>query len=75
MDRAACTEIGHGPFYPDGGSSSDITAQYRKAIEICHRCPVTQQCLEYAIEIDDRYGVYGGTTPAQRARMRKGRTA
>ncbi len=49
----------------------------RAAIAWCERCPVRQECLEYALVTesrDMRYGVWGGTTPLQRQRMgKKGR--
>ncbi len=51
----------------------------RAAIAWCERCPVRQDCLEYALaheSRDTRYGVWGGTTPLQRQRLgKKGRCA
>ncbi len=51
----------------------------RAAIAWCERCPVQQACLEYAManeSRDMRYGVWSGTTPAQRQRIgKKGRGA
>jgi len=38
-------------------------------LAICARCPVRQECLEYAIEARERYGIWGGTTERQRRRM------
>ena len=33
---------------------------------ICHDCPIRQQCFEYALETDQRHGVWGGTSPDER---------
>lgn len=44
---------------------------YRNAKAICVRCPVMDKCLEYGIE--ENYGVWGGTTPTERAAMRNAR--
>lgn len=38
----------------------------RKAVEYCQVCPVQQQCLEYAIENREMYGVWGGMTESER---------
>lgn len=39
------------------------------ALSICARCRVKTECLEYAIEARERYGIWGGTTERQRRRM------
>ena len=44
------------------------------ALAICQRCPVTEECLAYAIEARERYGIWGGTTERQRRRIMR-RTA
>ena len=36
---------------------------------LCSRCPVEQACLDYAITEDLTEGIWGGTTPTQRARL------
>ncbi len=36
---------------------------------LCQRCPLTNPCLDYALDHDVK-GVWGGTTYAQRQRMR-----
>ena len=41
------------------------------AIDICRKCPVLKQCLEYALRHPEsaEYGVWGGATVAQRRRI------
>lgn len=41
------------------------------AIDMCRKCPVLKQCLEYALRHPEsaEYGVWGGTTVAQRRRI------
>ena len=41
------------------------------AIAMCRKCPVLKQCLEYALRHPEsaEYGVWGGTTVAQRRRI------
>ncbi len=43
--------------------------RHAKAVVICQRCPVKQECLEYALGNSEKMGVWGGTTPRQRRRM------
>lgn len=38
---------------------------------VCRPCPVRQTCLDYALEHDLRFGVWGGLTEDERARMRR----
>ena len=48
-----------------------------KAIKICAKCPVKQQCLEFALTFtptEDQYGIYGGYNPKQRNQIRLGET-
>lgn len=36
-------------------------------------CPLLQQCLEFAMNNNERYGVWGGLSPDERALLRKER--
>ncbi|GAA3410255.1 WhiB family transcriptional regulator [Streptosporangium vulgare] len=40
--------------------------QYERARAVCRRCPVRGRCLEYALNTQQMYGVWGGTTPEER---------
>ncbi|KZM36060.1 WhiB family transcriptional regulator [Oerskovia enterophila] len=56
------------PWHPD----SDLPGAYDDARTICAGCPVAEACLQTAIEAESsshgglRFGMYGGTTPAER---------
>lgn len=73
IDGAACAEIGPDLFFPDTGERSTNRHVYRDALTICETCPVATQCLEHALTNDERYGVWGGTTPNEREQMRSRR--
>lgn len=49
------------------GYHPDVTA----AVAICRRCPVEDECLLWALERREKYGVLGGFTPRQREAMRR----
>lgn len=41
-----------------------------EAKAVCSGCPVRVECLEYALKEDMSYGIWGGTTPTERKRMK-----
>lgn len=44
--------------------------QVVRARAVCARCPVRVACREYAVETGAPYGIWGGTTPKERAQLR-----
>lgn len=56
--------------HPDAWFTERVTAQGREVAEyalgFCRRCPVRVECLEAALALDVRFGIWGGTTSAQR---------
>lgn len=43
------------------------------AKKICWTCPLKVECLEWAIPVTDLVGIFGGTTAADRKRLRNER--
>ncbi len=37
----------------------------------CFGCPVRAECLEYALEHNEVFGVWGGTDPEERKQLRE----
>ena len=68
-DQAACRGTDTEIFFP---ANADEEAE---ALSICATCPVRAQCLEYAVRNKEIYGIWGGTTPDQRRRIRRERAA
>jgi len=71
MDQAACADIGPGLFYPRGEKPD--AGYYDEARRICGGCPVRAECLDYALAVDDRFGMWGGLSPQEREKVRKQR--
>jgi hypothetical protein len=63
-DLAACRGCNPSMFFPERGDSRTVA----KALEVCSRCPVTQECLNDNLFEDD--GIFGGTSGRQRRKMR-----
>jgi WhiB family redox-sensing transcriptional regulator len=40
-----------------------------KVKAVCEDCPVRKECLEYALETNQRKGVWGGTSERQRLEL------
>src|SRR5438270_80471 len=36
---------------------------------VCAPCPVLRECLDWALHTQERWGVWGGTTPEERAEL------
>ena len=51
---------------------SENLGEINQALQICNSCPIRQQCIDYALFAEE-YGVWGGTTQAQRNKMRGGK--
>ena len=45
-------------------------ARERRAKSVCAACPVQLQCLEHAIAVDERYGIWGGLNQDERRLLR-----
>jgi len=65
--RARCKEMNPEIFFPSDGIGVQI------AQRICAECPVTAECLEYALEGKVEHGVWGGASERQRRRILRGR--
>jgi WhiB family redox-sensing transcriptional regulator len=40
-----------------------------RAKEICQTCPVREPCREYALEIREQHGIWGGMTESERRQV------
>lgn len=67
-NRAACSGYHHALFFPVG--DTDETS-IERAREICMTCAVNEDCLEYALETNQRAGIWGGTTEDERRSLRR----
>lgn len=78
--HAACKDQDPEMFFPyrhPGMSSPAEEAAYwgdiQQAKETCERCPVRQECLDWALSKPERAGIWGGATEEERHRLRRAR--
>ena len=60
-----CAQTDPEAFFPEKGGST------RDAKKICTSCEVRSECLEYALENDERFGIWGGLSERERRKLRK----
>lgn len=66
MDRALCAGQDVDMFFPAAAAEAGPARWF------CRRCPVREECLGYALEQPDVFGIWGNTSKEQRTRMRNG---
>lgn len=64
--RGLCAQTDPDAFFPEKGGAT------RDAKAVCAACEVRVQCLEYALDRDERFGIWGGTSEFERKKLRKG---
>jgi WhiB family redox-sensing transcriptional regulator len=64
--EAVCAQTDPDAFFPEKGGTT------RDAKRICYGCPVIDQCLDYALEHEERYGIWGGFSERERRRIKRG---
>src|ERR1700753_3043284 len=68
LDAGACRTEDPELFFPITASGPSAR-QIEAAKAVCHRCGVQDQCLHYALESHQSYGVGGGASEEERAHM------
>lgn len=66
QDKGLCAQTDPEAFFPDKGGST------REAKRICQGCEVRSECLAYALDNDERFGIWGGLSERERRRIKRG---
>lgn len=67
---AACLDEDPDLFFPVGNTGPALL-QVAEAKAVCNRCPVQQQCLEWAMEQGQDSGVWGGLGEDERRALKR----
>jgi WhiB family transcriptional regulator, redox-sensing transcriptional regulator len=65
QERALCAQTDPEAFFPEKGGST------REAKKVCLTCEVRGECLEYALQHDERFGIWGGMSERERRKLKK----
>ena len=63
--EALCAQTDPEAFFPEKGGST------REAKRVCQSCTVKSECLEYALEHDERFGIWGGLSERERRKLKR----
>jgi hypothetical protein len=66
QERALCAQTDPEAFFPEKGGST------RDAKRICLGCVAKDACLKYALDHDERFGIWGGLSERERRRLKRG---
>ena len=64
LNLALCAQTDPEIFFPEKGGAVNLAKQ------VCNSCEVKLDCLAWAVQNDEKYGIWGGTTPQERERLR-----
>ena len=64
---ANCLGVDPDLFFPERGGST------REAKEVCRGCIVREECLRYALENCEKFGIWGGLSERERRQLRRAR--
>lgn len=74
QEDAACRSYENIMFFGEEGEAElDRQIRENRAKSVCQRCPVNEQCLEFAMETNQKYGIWGGLTDKERASLKRRR--
>ncbi len=74
QDEALCRGYDNIVFFGDEGESElEKQTREQRAKSICKTCPVLEPCLEFAMETNQKYGIWGGLTAKERASLKRRR--
>jgi WhiB family transcriptional regulator, redox-sensing transcriptional regulator len=73
-DLALCRDTDPDLFFPVG-TTGQALVQIKHAKQVCGECPVTEACLDYALDTNQDSGVWGGLSEEERRVIRRRRVA
>lgn len=70
QEVSACRDTDPEMFFPVG-TTGTAANQIQRALAICSVCEVQEPCLQFALETNQEFGVWGGYPEDDRRRLRK----
>ncbi len=75
QESAACRDYDNGLFFGPEQGEHELERQQREAEAkaVCQRCVVIEPCLEFAMDTNQKYGIWGGLNEKERASLKRRR--
>lgn len=70
MSEAVCASVDPELWFPQKSGSSKPAKNICNGFKGSPRCPVRDQCLMYALDNDEGFGVWGGMSERERNRLK-----
>ncbi len=67
QEYSNCLGVDPDLFFPERGAST------REAKDVCRACVVRADCLEFALQNGEKFGIWGGMSERERRRIRRQR--
>lgn len=64
-EKSLCAQTDPEAFHPEKGGST------REAKKVCLSCEVREECLQWALDNNERYGIWGGLSERERRKLSK----
>lgn len=72
MKKGECRKsIDPDMFFRERGGDKAGSGNTKDAKAMCRECPVATECLLWALEHDEEFGIWGGSTPDERQKMKR----
>ena len=71
QDSALCAQADPDAWFPERPNPEGVNRAVRQAKAVCAACEVRAECLAYALEHNERHGVWGGLTEHERRRLKQ----
>jgi WhiB family transcriptional regulator, redox-sensing transcriptional regulator len=68
-DDAACLDEDDPELFFPVGNGPEAARQTTLAKRVCHRCPAMTACLDWALDLGQDHGIWGGLTEDERRRL------
>lgn len=71
--KAACQDIEDPEIFFPVGQYGQPAPEWRieETKRICRRCPVAEECLKWALDTNQRYGIWGGMSEIERQALKR----
>lgn len=69
-NRAVCVDEDPELFFP-AGTSGPALLQISEAKAVCRRCPVSGECLSWALTRGEAFGIWGGLSEDERRAVKR----
>jgi WhiB family transcriptional regulator, redox-sensing transcriptional regulator len=71
VHKAACRQFPVDLFFNEKGDGDNSGVLAKR---VCNACPVQKECLDWACEENEPFGIFGGRSPRERRHIKKGVT-